>query len=114
MYIFNRHLYYVYIVTNPERSVLYIGMTNNLPQRLAEHYFNRGNPKTFAGKYYCYNLIYYEEFQYVRDTIAREKELKGWSRKKKEHLIKTKNNDLAFLNALICIHWPPKEEVRRI
>ena len=113
MYIFNKHCYYVYILTNPERTVLYIGVSNNIQQRLAEHYFTRGNPKTFAGKYYCYNLVYYEEFQYVRDAIAREKELKGWGRKKKEQLIKTKNRDLIFLNAQVCIHWPPKETVKR-
>src|SRR3979409_1680625 len=54
------HHYYIYIVTNPERNVLYTGVTNNLGIRLMEHYANRGNTKTFAGKYYCYNLIYYE------------------------------------------------------
>ena len=73
MFILNRHLYFSYILTNPERTVLYIGVTNNLEARLAEHYFNRGKPKTFTGKYYCYNLIYYEEFQYVNAAIAREK-----------------------------------------
>src|SRR6266480_3758115 len=103
MYIFDKHLYYVYIVTNPERAVLYIGVTNNLEQRLKEHYSNKGNPKTFAGKYYCYNLVYYEEFQYVRDAIAREKELKAWSRKKKNDLIRTKNKDFTFLNGQVCI-----------
>ncbi len=113
MYIVNKHWYYVYILANPERSVLYIGVTNNLEQRLSEHYFNRGKPKTFAGKYYCYNLIYYEEFQYVRDAIAREKVLKGWSRRGKDDLIKTKNRDWTFLNGRVCIHWPPKEEVKR-
>jgi len=113
MYVFNKHLYYVYILTNPERTVLYIGVTNNLEQRLAEHYFNRGKLKTFAGKYYCYNLIYHEEFQYVRETIWREKELKGWSRRKKEDLIKTKNPNFTFLNAQVCIHWPPKEIAKR-
>jgi len=113
MYVFNKHWYYVYIATNPERTVLYIGVTNNIEQRLSEHYFNKANPKTFAGKYYCYNLVYYEEFQYVKDAIASEKELKGWSRKKKDDLIKTKNRDLTFLNAQVCIHWPPKETEKR-
>jgi putative endonuclease len=83
MFIHNKHLYFVYIVTNPARRVLYIGLTNNLEVRLREHYFNRGNEKTFAGKYYCYNLIYNEEYQYVNDAIKREKELNGWDRKKK-------------------------------
>jgi putative endonuclease len=58
-------------------------------------------------------LIYYEEFQYVNDAIDREKELKGWSRVKKEELIKTKNPDWTFLNKTVCIHWPPKEKPTR-
>ena len=53
MYIFKQHHYYIYIVTNPERNVLYTGVTNNLPERLIEHWTNKGIPKTFAGKYYC-------------------------------------------------------------
>jgi putative endonuclease len=114
MYVFNRHLYYVYILTNHERTVLYIGMSNNLEQRLTEHYFNRGIPKTFAGKYYCYSLLYFEEYQYVYDSIAREKELKKWSREKKENLIKAKNPDWRFLNKTVCIHWPPKEKPSRL
>jgi putative endonuclease len=114
MYIFNRHLYYVYIVTNPDKNVLYIGVTNNLELRLAEHYFNKGTPKTFAGNYYCYNLVYYEEFQYIRDAIAREKELKRWRRAKKEALIKTKNPNWDLLNKSVCIHWPPKVKSERI
>ena len=75
--------FYTYIVTNPERNVLYTGVTNDLAQRLIEHWVNRSNPKTFAGKYYCYNLIYFEELQYINDAIAREKEIKGWRRQKK-------------------------------
>jgi len=113
MYIYKQHLYFVYILTNHEKTVLYIGVTNNLESRLAEHYFNKGNPKTFAGKFYCYNLIYFEEFQYVNDAIAREKELKGWSRAKKERLIKAKNPDWMFLNKSACNHWPPKEKPKR-
>ena len=73
MYIYKIHLYFIYIVTNPERTVLYIGVTNNLDSRLAEHFFSKGNLKTFAGKFYCYNLVYFEEFQYINDAIAREK-----------------------------------------
>ena len=113
MYINRPHLYYVYILTNPERAVLYIGVTNNLGPRLAEHYFNRGNSKTFAGKFYCYNLVYFEEFQYIHDAIAREKELKGWNRSKKDALIKTKNPEWTFLNTIICRHWPPTEKPDR-
>ena len=105
--------FYIYIVTNPERTVLYTGVTNDLSQRLIEHYSNRGQPETFAGKFYCYNLIYYENFQYINEAIRREKEIKGWSRKKKIELIKTMNPEWTFLNPTICEGWPPKEILKR-
>ncbi len=88
--------YSVYIVTNPERRVMYTGITNDLVQRLVEHYNNRGSDKTFAGKYFCYNLIFYEDSQYVNDAIAREKEIKGWRREKKLDLIKGFNPSWSF------------------
>ena len=94
---YKKHQYYIYIVTNPERTVLYTGVTNNLSRRLIEHWVNRGNPKTFAGKYYCYNLIYYEDFQYINNAIAREKQLKNWLRKWKIELIRKDNPDLIDL-----------------
>jgi putative endonuclease len=92
MYLNKQHLYFVYIVTNHERTVLYIGVTNNLEVRLAEHFFNKGQPKTFASKYYCFNLIYFEEFQYVNDAIAREKELKGWRPAKERSIDQNKKS----------------------
>ncbi len=55
-----QHEYYVYITTNPNRTVLYIGITNDIARRLVEHYANRGKVETFAGKTYCYCLIYIE------------------------------------------------------
>ena len=111
--IYNKHLYYIYITTNPERTVLYTGVTNNLSQRLIEHWINRGDSKTFAGRYYCYNLIYFEDFQYVYKAIAREKEIKGWRREEKLELINTKNPDWFFLNAKVCGDWPPKRTSMR-
>ena len=113
MYIHNKHQYYIYIVTNPERTVLYTGVTNNISQRLIEHWMNRGKPETFAGKYYCYNLIYFEEFSYIYNAIAREKEIKGWRKEKKLKLINTKNPDWFFLKAEIFGVWPPKESPMR-
>ena len=79
--------YYIYIVTNPQKEVIYTGLTNDLQARIIEHYQNRGNEQTFAGKYFCYNLIYYEGFNYINEAIAREKEIKGWRREKKLTLI---------------------------
>ena len=105
--------YFVYIVTNPTKTVLYIGVTNNLTSRLAEHWSNKGSSGTFAGKYYCYNLIYYEQFQYINDAIDRETEIKKWSRSKKENLIKTKNPHWNFLNISFCKHWPPQTNNKR-
>jgi putative endonuclease len=73
-------------------------MTNDIPSRILEHGLNAGNPGTFAGKYHCFNLLYYEEFQYVNDAIAREKEIKKWRRDKKEQLINSVNPEWRFLN----------------
>jgi putative endonuclease len=83
--------YYVYITTNPGKTVLYVGVTNDLRQRIMEHEANRGNNRTFAGKYFCYKLIYYEHFFDIRYAILREKEIKNMTRKKKEELIATMN-----------------------
>jgi len=105
----SQHLYYIYITTNPQKKVLYTGVTNDPTRRIIEHWMNRGKDETFAGKYYCYNLIYYECFQYIDKAIAREKEIKGWRRQKKIDLIKTMNPSWTFLNASICDGWPPKE-----
>ncbi len=105
--------FFIYITTNPQRTVLYTGVTNNLAKRIIEHYSNRGKPGSFAGKFYCYNLIYYETFQYINSAIAREKEIKGWRREKKIDLIKTMNPDWTFLNPSVCEGWPPKEITKR-
>ncbi|PJJ61057.1 GIY-YIG nuclease family protein [Hymenobacter chitinivorans] len=91
--------YYVYLTTNPAKTVLYIGITNNLPERMAQHYANRSTDQTFAGRYFCYNLVYFEEYTDSKAAIAREKELKGWTRAKKEALIATNNAEWAFLQA---------------
>ncbi|GAB3555195.1 GIY-YIG nuclease family protein [Spirosoma fluminis] len=90
--------FYIYITTNSEKSVLYIGMTNELIRRLDEHYQSRGQADKFAGRYYCCNLIYWEHHRYVQNAIDREKELKKWSRVKKEALIASFNPEWRFLN----------------
>ena len=92
------HSYYVYITTNPKRTVLYIGVTNDLSHRIQQHYENRGIKESFAGGYYCYNLIYYERFQYIDQAIAREKEIKKWRREKKEKLINSVNPNWDFID----------------
>jgi putative endonuclease len=104
--------FWIYITTNWKKTTLYVGFTKNLKQRLKEHYDNRGKPETFAGKYYCYNLVYSEWHQYVYNAIARENELKGWSREKKEQLITEFNPDWKFSNKDFCGEWPPAYEGR--
>ena len=93
------------MITNYKKTVLYVGVTNDLIQRIKEHYLNRGDSKTFAGKYYCHFLLYFEKGKYIDRAIAREKEIKGWTRKKKEELIKSGNPEWKFLNEDI-MQWP--------
>ncbi len=106
------HEYFVYIVTNNTKTTLYIGVTNSLEQRLTEHYLNKGTKRSFAGKYNCFYLLYFESFQFVFDAIDREKKIKGWTRKKKEELINSENSEWKFLNDSI-MKWPPTEVVSR-
>ena len=73
-----------------------MGVTSNLEQRVNQHK-NHTIPNSFTNRYNCTDLLYYEEFPSIEDAIVREKELKGWSRKKKEELIKTLNPDLVDL-----------------
>ena len=84
---------YVYILTNPTRTVLYIGVTNDLTRRLFEHSEGRGNVEKFTGKYQADLLIYFELCADAPQAIAREKQLKGWTRAKKEALINGFNPD---------------------
>lgn len=90
------HNYFVYITTNPAKTVLYTGLTNNLAYRLKQHYQNRGKKDTFAGKYFCYKLIYYERFPNIHQAIEREKEIKDLSRARKEELITSQNQGWKF------------------
>lgn len=92
------HTYYVYILTNKNKTVLYTGITNNLARRLQEHRNGILEKKsTFAARYNCRHLLYYEKFTWVQEAIAREKEIKGWLRVKKLELIKTQNPSMEFL-----------------
>jgi putative endonuclease len=92
------HNYFVYILTNKAKTVLYIGVTNNLERRLYEHETNSGNKFKFTSKYNCVYLIYYEHFSNINQAIARETELKKWRREKKNNLIASMNSEWRFLN----------------
>ena len=85
----SEHRYFVYIMTNHLRSVLYIGVTNNLDRRMIEH--KSGQTDGFTKRYGVNQLMYVEEYQYIDQAIAREKQLKGWRRDRKEALIAVQN-----------------------
>ncbi|HWB61156.1 MAG TPA: GIY-YIG nuclease family protein [Chthoniobacteraceae bacterium] len=81
--------YYVYIMTNKTRTTIYIGVTGDLATRVDQH--QRAESKGFTKAYRLNRLVYYETFNDVHDAIAREKQLKGWRREKKNALIATQN-----------------------
>ena len=88
--------YYVYILANPYHTVLYVGVTNNLARRVAEH--KAGAVEGFTKKYNVSKLVYFETSPSIRQAIEREKQLKGGSRVKKLALIQELNpswHDLA-------------------
>jgi putative endonuclease len=87
--------YYVYILTSVNRKVMYVGVTNNLENRVAEHRSGKGGE--FTRRYRVSTLVHAEEYQYVEDAIAREKELKGWRRSKKNALVEATNPSWADL-----------------
>lgn len=87
--------YFIYILSNYSRSVFYIGMTNNLVRRLFEHQNNI--LEGFTKKYQIKDLLFFEETSEVHSALAREKQIKKWSRKKKIELIRLTNPFLLTL-----------------
>ena len=81
--------YYVYILTNWNNKVMYIGVTNDLQRRLYEH--KNHLVDGFTAKYNIHKLVYFEQTTDVRAAIEREKQLKGWIRKRKNNLVETMN-----------------------
>ncbi|MCI3937015.1 GIY-YIG nuclease family protein [Chryseobacterium aahli] len=92
------HNYYVYILTNKIKTVLYTGVTNDLKIRLYWHQNSEAIDKHFTTKYKCFYLIYFEQFSDIETAIKREKQIKGWTRIKKNNLIKEFNPTWKFLN----------------
>ncbi|MGJ7032901.1 GIY-YIG nuclease family protein [Niabella hirudinis] len=88
---------FVYVLTNKARTVLYIGVTSNLPRRLWQH-VHREYEHSFTDQYNVTFLVYYEWFDAIVTAIEREKQLKNWSRAKKIALVETKNPEWLFLN----------------
>ena len=107
-------VYYVYVLTNERKTVLYTGVTNDLLQRITEHYKYRGQQHSFTSRYHVYYLLWFEPHKYINNAVAREKEIKGWRREKKMELIARMNPELKFLNAEVFGKWPPEELTERV
>ena len=81
--------YYIYILTNWNDKVMYIGVTNNLKRRVYEH--KNEIIDGFTKKYHVHKLVYYETTTEVKAALEREKQLKGWRREKKNSLVTDMN-----------------------
>ena|SRR5947209_7854806 len=89
---------YTYIMGSPT-GTLYIGVTGDIYIRILQH--KNGALEGFSKQYNCTRLLYYEAHEYIGQSIAREKQLKGWRREKKLNLIRTRNPEFKDLAA----HW---------
>jgi putative endonuclease len=87
--------YWIYMMASGSGNALYIGVTNDLERRLWEH--RSGTGSEFAKKYRVSRLVYMEEYDNPTDAIAREKQLKGWRRERKNELVRTLNPDFRDL-----------------
>ena len=88
--------YYVYMLTNWNNRVMYVGVTNDLRRRLYEH--QNKLVEGFTGKYNVTKLVYYETINDIIAALTREKEIKKWRRKKENNLVVAVNpewNDLS-------------------
>ncbi|MBR4360840.1 MAG: GIY-YIG nuclease family protein [Clostridia bacterium] len=83
------NVFFVYIMTSYNGNAMYIGITNDLARRVAEH--KSDAKEGFTKRYRIHKLVYYEEYDDVYAAIAREKQLKNWSRAKKNQLVETVN-----------------------
>ena len=84
--------FYVYMMTNRSRVVLYTGITNSLMRRVSQH--QNSEIEGFTKTYKVNRLVYYERYDDPRDAIAREKEIKGWRRAKKNALVEKNESQL--------------------
>lgn len=83
-------MYYVYILSNLTGTVVYTGVTKDLIRRVYEHKHNL-DPNSFTAKYNVHKLVFFEESKDIDVAIAREKQIKSWSRKRKNQLVESIN-----------------------
>lgn len=87
-----KEIYYCYIVSNKNKTVLYIGYTENLERRINQH--KKGNGAVFTKRYNATELIYFEKFTNKKEAKKREKQLKNWKKDWKWDLVKKSNPEL--------------------
>ncbi len=100
--------YYVYMRTSSSRRPLYTGMTNSITIRYDQHLHS--DDDTFVGRYRAFRLVYVEIFHTVLKAIAREKEIKGWTRARKEALIRSVNPQWRDLSKDFGLQFKPKRQ----
>lgn len=97
---------YTYIMSNKNRTTLYIGVTNNIRRRALEHKTGRGS--IFSSRYNLTDLLYFEQINGMLNAINREKQLKNWHKEWKWNLIKAENPELVDIAA----DWFTEEEIK--
>ena len=90
------NIYYVYILSNKNDTVLYIGVTSNIERRIKEH--KSGLINGFTQRYNCDKLVYLESYSDINQALDREKQLKRWRREKKEWLIQMQNPEFTDMS----------------
>lgn len=93
--------YYVYLITNWNNKVLYIGVTSNLERRIYQH--KNKSMRGFTEKYNVNKLVYFEQTNSIESAITREKEIKKWRREKKNILVESTNKEWQDLSK----QWHP-------
>jgi len=97
--------------TSSSRRALYTGITNNIYHRKEQHLESHNS--TFAGRYRAFRLVYIEVFKYVKNAIACEKQIKGWTRAKKEGLVRSVNPQWLDLSADWGKQYQPDKQTAR-
>lgn len=97
-------LWYVYIMTNKPNGVLYIGVTNNIDERVKEHKL-KVYPKSFTARYNCDKLVYFEEYENGLIAEKREKQFKKWKRNWKIELIEEMNPNWTDLSLNLNLNF---------
>lgn len=100
--------FYVYIDTNKTKSVLYIGVTNDLPQRLVEHFRNERKPNSFAGTYRCHFINLLRRVQVHYRCYSQRTRIEKLAPGQKAQIDRIDESELATLNAELFDQWPLK------